>query len=1144
MLDHVRERVRRYFDDGDAEAVLEPAALDDATLALAADGGDPVVDHAVGLLYLCRHMARGVPGTTRDARRAAVLLVPLADRVPARVLGQLRQIGTTAREWHDQSFDLFEAERLGEAVELLEDAIAVSEPGSPERLTYLNDLYVVFRAADGDVVELTDLGDQVVEAAGGELADLNPFAAVFGEDLRRRFARTAELPTLVRAVDMLRYATETLPHGDPNEVAVTASLCSALVDRFEATGDLAFLRQALDVGGRARSRLPEHDRNFPALLDTTAGAARTLAGRTGDAALLAEALTLHHRGLALLAPEDPQRPALLTNLVATLMEGPDAQAALAEADRFSDEAVRAASAPQVRVAALTNRSEVLRRRYQVTGDEGTLRRAIEAGEEAHRLGGGTIALSLALSREFDRIGEMAHLERAIALLRTAVAAADNPVLQAHASHLLGAALLRRHTATGDTVALDEAAQECRRAVTLLSEDHPDRVNHLNSLGTVLLKRYDRTGIRPVLTEAVEAFRAVVAATPPTHPHRVGMLRNLSNALGRASESDEAISLLREAVTLARPGSPDESSFRNDLGIALRQRFDHTGDPALLDEAIELLRAAADAAPRTSDARPRRLSNLAFALARRSGRDAEVAAMFQEAALSPLPPTLERVADAREWGRTWARTGAWSRALAGFELAVELLPRVASHGVGRRDQEHGLRQFDGLATDAAACALNAGDSAKAARLLEQGRGILIAQQLDPRADLTMLRSRHPELAATVERLQVDLESWPEAGAGDWLGHAAREADRRHGLTREWDTLITRIRALPGFADFLAASTLDALREQAAEGPIVLINVSHYRSDALILTTAGIDVVPLPDIAPDKVVEHANEFYRALHIAQTPGPDEKRAQRMLARILGWLWDALTAPVLDRLEGADRVWWSPTGVLAFLPLHAAGHHDRPGCSVLDRVISSYTPTVRALRHARARAAVPTKPGLLAVAMPQTPGATPLPHTEREIMQLDAAVRLTGAEATAQRVRAEISRHARVHFACHGITDQREPSAARLLLHDHETDPLTVRSIARLDLTGARLAYLSACQTAYGDPHLSDEAVNITSAFLLAGYPQVIGTLWRVNDRIAGSIARDVYRGLSDGSAAALHAAVRGCREAYPDTPSLWSAHIHAGA
>lgn len=57
-----------------------------------------------------------------------------------------------------------------------------------------------------------------------------------------------------------------------------------------------------------------------------------------------------------------------------------------------------------------------------------------------------------------------------------------------------------------------------------------------------------------------------------------------------------------------------------------------------------------------------------------------------------------------------------------------------------------------------------------------------------------------------------------------------------------------------------------------------------------------------------------------------------------------------------------------------------------------------------------------------------------------------------------------AHVHLTCPGISDQDEPSASRLLLHDHAADPLTVMDISRLDLTGAWLAYLSTAQASHG--------------------------------------------------------------------------------
>jgi CHAT domain-containing protein len=52
-------------------------------------------------------------------------------------------------------------------------------------------------------------------------------------------------------------------------------------------------------------------------------------------------------------------------------------------------------------------------------------------------------------------------------------------------------------------------------------------------------------------------------------------------------------------------------------------------------------------------------------------------------------------------------------------------------------------------------------------------------------------------------------------------------------------------------------------------------------------------------------------------------------------------------------------------------------------------------------------------------------------------------------------------------------------------------------------------------------------------------------VDDGLADQLARAFYRLLAagQGPAAALHAAVRGLRDAQPDNPALWAAHVHVG-
>jgi hypothetical protein len=343
-----------------------------------------------------------------------------------------------------------------------------------------------------------------------------------------------------------------------------------------------------------------------------------------------------------------------------------------------------------------------------------------------------------------------------------------------------------------------------------------------------------------------------------------------------------------------------------------------------------------------------------------------------------------------------------------------------------------------------------------------------------------------------------------------------------------------------------------------------------------------VIALPEATPDALREHASRLCAAVAA--------RRATEVHA-VLGWLWRSVSGPVLDGLGFGGppapgtpwpRLWWVPTGHLTLLPVHAAG-------DVPDRIVSSYAATLGMLRHAHGAGPageVGAGPGLsghaggagpagevgagpgmsghaggagpagevgagpLIVAMPRTPGLPDLPGADREAVLVAArrpgATTLTGAQATRAAVLAALPGHASAHFACHAYSDPDEPSRSHLVLHDHRASPLTVADVARLDLGGARLAYLSACATAESSAALPDEVVHIASAFGLAGYPDVIATLWPIADEPAVHVADGVYRGITvDGHppALALHDAVRAMRRRFPEDPWLWAPFIHYG-
>ncbi|WP_203909199.1 CHAT domain-containing protein [Rhizocola hellebori] len=308
--------------------------------------------------------------------------------------------------------------------------------------------------------------------------------------------------------------------------------------------------------------------------------------------------------------------------------------------------------------------------------------------------------------------------------------------------------------------------------------------------------------------------------------------------------------------------------------------------------------------------------------------------------------------------------------------------------------------------------------------------------------------------------------------------------------------------------------------------------------------------------------------------TPAPAEvpfaqavqQRAAALQAReaelesTMRWLWEAVAEPVLQALGWAGpkdpgwarRVWWCPTGLLTLLPIHGAGYHDGTSRAVLDCVVSSYTPTLRALAESRRRPPISCgeQPALF-VGMPATLGQLELTDVvarERAVlgaMMPGGLVAVEGATATVAAVSAAMERHSWVHMSCHGQQDLSDPTRAGFVLADGS---LTVSQLGASRFAG-ELAYLSACRTGTGGIHLADEVITLGAALSYAGFRHVIGTLWTVRPAISATVAEAVYPALvhngvvvSDRAAAALHHAVRSLRDGGTGLAD-WLPFVHYG-
>ncbi len=118
--------------------------------------------------------------------------------------------------------------------------------------------------------------------------------------------------------------------------------------------------------------------------------------------------------------------------------------------------------------------------------------------------------------------------------------------------------------------------------------------------------------------------------------------------------------------------------------------------------------------------------------------------------------------------------------------------------------------------------------------------------------------------------------------------------------------------------------------------------------------------------------------------------------------------------------------------------------------------------------------------------------------------------AVATKEKVLQEIEGKDIVHFSCHGYLDQKDPLSSGIVLYNEEI--LTAKEIFDLKLN-AEIVSLGACQTGLSERSLGDELIGLTRAFLYAGTPSLIVSLWSVNASSTKELMLEFYKLAKDG-------------------------------
>lgn len=675
--------------------------------------------------------------------------------------------------------------------------------------------------------------------------------------LKDLFDVTSSIETLDRAIAAFEKSTNLAVEADDSERYIYLhGLGNALEDRVELTNQITDLNKAITVYEMACRSSPRDAIDKPLYHNNLGGALVDRFERTGTMQDIHDAVTAYEEALTFAGGDSPKRPRYLNNL-----------------------------------------GYALHSRSEATNSNHDLELALQKFEEALNLVGndhdranfsGNFANALQLL--FRRTGDIKPLNRAISLYNDAIQAAfAEDTNYGMYRNNLGNALQRRYAWSGSLDDLERAIDEYN-AVFEGPFDSSNVAKFLTDFGMAKRRMFlheDSNQNIKQLDEAIELLSAALEHAPSSNNDRSMCLFNLGNVMvdrfevtHAPEDLNRASELQREALSCRRDfeGDPDRGRFTHNLALVLSEQFSITLSAEALNEAISLYQEAIRCTPTSQPEHAVYLISLGQALKVRYDHTVpanredlkESTASFQRACDSSLASPTARIVAALCILKQMEE-GSYDIANHALQIAIELLPSIASYNLRRIDQQYNLTGYSGLASAATAIALAAGEEpAKAACLLETGRGIILGHLLDLRNDITDLQ---PDLAAKYRSLTAVLD--PEFPSSNLMPFTPSEMmDMRHQAAIQFDQLKEEIRREPGFEEFFTLITPQSLMDQACNGPIVLINVNASRSDALLITNSSIICEPLSNLAMEIVQSRVEAFHRAIEMASQGHRRSKR------------------------------------------------------------------------------------------------------------------------------------------------------------------------------------------------------------------------------------------------------------------------------
>lgn len=140
-------------------------------------------------------------------------------------------------------------------------------------------------------------------------------------------------------------------------------------------------------------------------------------------------------------------------------------------------------------------------------------------------------------------------------------------------------------------------------------------------------------------------------------------------------------------------------------------------------------------------------------------------------------------------------------------------------------------------------------------------------------------------------------------------------------------------------------------------------------------------------------------------------------------------------------------------------------------------------------------------------------LPYAETELERVYGQ-KYYYNQATKQRFLGVVENASIIHLATHAKAEKEDPDRAFIAFFPEEEDfRLFYDELYSLDLQKARLVFLSACDTHSGNILNSEGLISLSRAFAYAGCANIVGSIWKAEDKVVAYLSHKFYVYLEDG-------------------------------